>query len=186
MNTLRSDAVRFDATAQAPTLLIWPIRRSTYKMRKLFQICQWVPHRLEPLVASPQDAVNVFDFEPVAYANVPPAHFAYMASGIGDEVTLRANQEDFQHFWLMPAWGLLAGPRSNACSILRSTRRRRRSSFAFYSPSLQLGVNVSVGQSTRGVQKPVHQRHWVPRTLSVFKELEREFEPRFPLHDFHG
>ena len=33
----------------------------------------------------------MFDFEPVARKNVPPAHFGYMGSGIDDEVTLRAN-----------------------------------------------------------------------------------------------
>src|SRR2546425_9755910 len=36
---------------------------------------------------------NVFEFEPVARKTVPPAHFGYMASGIDDEVTLRANRE---------------------------------------------------------------------------------------------
>src|SRR5438132_10723115 len=34
--------------------------------------------------------------------NVPPAHFGYMASGIDDEVTLRANREDFLKFQLRP------------------------------------------------------------------------------------
>ena len=46
------------------------------------------------LIKSPKDAINVFDFEPVAHKNVPPAHFGYMASGIDDEVTLRANRRD--------------------------------------------------------------------------------------------
>jgi isopentenyl diphosphate isomerase/L-lactate dehydrogenase-like FMN-dependent dehydrogenase len=44
----------------------------------------------------------VFDFEPVARKNVPPAHFGYMASGIDDEVTLRANREGFLKFQLRP------------------------------------------------------------------------------------
>jgi hypothetical protein len=39
------------------------------------------------LIKSPKDGINVFDFEPVAHRNVPPAHFGYMASGIDDEVT---------------------------------------------------------------------------------------------------
>ena len=34
--------------------------------------------------------------------NVPPAHFGYMASGIDDEVTLRANREGFSKFVLRP------------------------------------------------------------------------------------
>src|ERR1700726_2165462 len=54
------------------------------------------------LIKSPQDAINVFDFERVAHKNVPPAHFGYMASGIDDEVTLRANREGFLKFQLRP------------------------------------------------------------------------------------
>src|SRR5688572_7507382 len=34
--------------------------------------------------------------------NVPPAHFGYMASGIDDEVTLRANREAFLKYYLRP------------------------------------------------------------------------------------
>jgi 4-hydroxymandelate oxidase len=54
------------------------------------------------LINSPKDAINVFDFEPVARQNVPPAHFGYMASGLDDEVTLRANREGFLKFQLTP------------------------------------------------------------------------------------
>ena len=62
----------------------------------------WAPLRTEDLIKSPKDAINVFDFEPVMRANVPPAHFGYMASGIDDEVTLRANREGFLKFQLRP------------------------------------------------------------------------------------
>jgi isopentenyl diphosphate isomerase/L-lactate dehydrogenase-like FMN-dependent dehydrogenase len=61
----------------------------------------WAPADGE-LIKSAQDAINVFDFEPVAHKNVPPAHFGYMASGIDDEVTLRANREGFLKFQLLP------------------------------------------------------------------------------------
>jgi 4-hydroxymandelate oxidase len=61
----------------------------------------WAPAGDE-LIKSPKDAINVFDFEPVAHKNVPPAHFGYMASGIDDEVTLRANREGFLKFQLRP------------------------------------------------------------------------------------
>jgi 4-hydroxymandelate oxidase len=54
------------------------------------------------LIANPKDAVNVFDFEPVAFKKVPPAHFGYMASGIDDEVTLRANRQAFLKYQLRP------------------------------------------------------------------------------------
>lgn len=62
----------------------------------------WGPANLQDLITSPGDAINVFDFEPVMRKNVPPAHFGYMASGIDDEVTLRANREGFLKFQLRP------------------------------------------------------------------------------------
>lgn len=62
----------------------------------------WAPADLQDLVTKPADAINVFDFEPVMRRNVPPAHFGYMASGIDDEVTLRANREGFLKFQLRP------------------------------------------------------------------------------------
>jgi 4-hydroxymandelate oxidase len=61
----------------------------------------WAPRDTE-LIDSPKAAINVFDFEPVARKNVPPAHFGYMASGLDDEVTLRANREGFLKFQLLP------------------------------------------------------------------------------------
>jgi isopentenyl diphosphate isomerase/L-lactate dehydrogenase-like FMN-dependent dehydrogenase len=69
---------------------------------KLPDPLMWAPMRTEDLIASPKEAINVFDFEPVCRKNVPPAHFGYMASGIDDEVTLRANREGFLKFQLRP------------------------------------------------------------------------------------
>jgi 4-hydroxymandelate oxidase len=62
----------------------------------------WSPRNLDKLIATPKDAISVFDFEPVAHKNIPPAHFGYMASGIDDEVTLRDNRAAFQKFQLRP------------------------------------------------------------------------------------
>ncbi|HLK79953.1 MAG TPA: alpha-hydroxy acid oxidase [Xanthobacteraceae bacterium] len=62
----------------------------------------WAPFDANNLIKSPKEAINVFDFEPVMRQNVPPAHFGYMASGIDDEVTLRANREGFLKFQLRP------------------------------------------------------------------------------------
>jgi 4-hydroxymandelate oxidase len=61
----------------------------------------WTGPGTEP-IKSPKEAINVFDFEPAAFKNVPPAHFGYMASGLDDEVTLRANREGFLKFQLRP------------------------------------------------------------------------------------
>jgi isopentenyl diphosphate isomerase/L-lactate dehydrogenase-like FMN-dependent dehydrogenase len=62
----------------------------------------WGPRQSDHLIKSPKDAINVFDLEPVCRQNVPPAHFGYMASGIDDEVTLRANREGFLKFQFRP------------------------------------------------------------------------------------
>jgi 4-hydroxymandelate oxidase len=62
----------------------------------------WTPPYTMNLIKTPKEAINVFDFEPVMRKNVPPAHFGYMASGIDDEVTLRANREGFLKFQLRP------------------------------------------------------------------------------------
>ncbi len=69
---------------------------------KLPDPIMWAPLRTDTLIKSPKDAINVFDFEPAARVNIPPAHFGYMASGIDDEVTLRANREGFLKFQLRP------------------------------------------------------------------------------------
>ena len=62
----------------------------------------WAPRDYNHLIASPKEALDVFDFEPVMHKNVPPAHFGYMASGVDDDVTLRANREGFLKFQLRP------------------------------------------------------------------------------------
>jgi 4-hydroxymandelate oxidase len=62
----------------------------------------WAPRNLDKLITSPKEAINVFDLEPVAAKNIPPAHFGYMTGGVNDDVTLRANREGFQKFQLRP------------------------------------------------------------------------------------
>ncbi len=59
----------------------------------------WAQDRI---ISSPADALDVFDFEAAMRKTVRPAHFGYMASGVDDDVTLRANREGFQKFQLRP------------------------------------------------------------------------------------
>jgi 4-hydroxymandelate oxidase len=54
------------------------------------------------VIASPAQALNVFDFEEAAHRKVAPGHWAYMASGVDDDATLRANREGFKHVELRP------------------------------------------------------------------------------------
>jgi len=82
-----------DALAFAETLL---------PKAKLPDPMIWAPLDANNLIKDPKEAINVFDFEPVMRQKVPPAHFGYMASGIDDEVTLRADREGFLKFQLRP------------------------------------------------------------------------------------
>jgi 4-hydroxymandelate oxidase len=61
-----------------------------------------VPRFPDKVISSPQDALNVFDFEAAMQKAVTPAHYGYMATGTDDEVTLRANRAGFQKFQLRP------------------------------------------------------------------------------------
>jgi len=54
------------------------------------------------LIASPAEALNVFEFEEVAHRKVQAGHWAYMSSGVDGDVTLRANREGFSHLELRP------------------------------------------------------------------------------------
>ena len=50
------------------------------------------------MIASPNDALNVLDFEPVARQTLPPAHYGYLATGVDDDATLQANRTGFSKF----------------------------------------------------------------------------------------
>jgi 4-hydroxymandelate oxidase len=54
------------------------------------------------IIADPKDAINVMDFEAAARKALPPAHFGYLATGVDDDATIRANREGFQHIQLRP------------------------------------------------------------------------------------
>jgi hypothetical protein len=62
----------------------------------------WAPRDPGKVIAELNQALDVFDFEPVMKQNVPPAHFGYMATGVDHEMTLRANRDGFQKFELRP------------------------------------------------------------------------------------
>src|ERR1700693_5444023 len=54
------------------------------------------------VITSPLEAFDVFDFEEVAHRKVRDSHWAYMASGVDDDATLRANREGYKHVELRP------------------------------------------------------------------------------------
>ena len=54
------------------------------------------------MITSAKDALQVMDFEEAARRALPPAHWGYMASGVDDDATTKANREGFAHFRLRP------------------------------------------------------------------------------------
>jgi 4-hydroxymandelate oxidase len=46
-------------------------------------------------IGSPDQAFDVLDFESAARKALPPAHFGYLATGVDDDGTVRANQEGY-------------------------------------------------------------------------------------------
>src|SRR5690242_17375528 len=53
-----------------------------------------------PASPSPQDALSVMDFEPLAHKALPPAHWGYLSTGVDDDLTLRRNREAMDHYQL--------------------------------------------------------------------------------------
>ena len=54
------------------------------------------------VLSDPSGVLNVLDFEEVAHRKVASGHWAYMASGVDDDATLRANREIFKRVQLRP------------------------------------------------------------------------------------
>jgi 4-hydroxymandelate oxidase len=58
--------------------------------------------RASDVIADPNDALDVMDFEEAAHRKANPGHWAYMSSGVDDDATLKANREGFKHVQLRP------------------------------------------------------------------------------------
>ncbi len=54
--------------------------------------------RDDDLISTPEQAINVMEFEAVARKKLPSAHYGYMATGVDDDATLRANHEGFARY----------------------------------------------------------------------------------------
>jgi len=51
-------------------------------------------------ISSPEDALDVFDFQRVAEQVLPPAHYGYLATGTDGDETLHANRKAFEKYYL--------------------------------------------------------------------------------------
>jgi 4-hydroxymandelate oxidase len=54
---------------------------------------RWLEALGERPIETAHDAIDVFDLEVVARQKLPPAHYGYLAGGVDDDRTLRANRE---------------------------------------------------------------------------------------------
>ena len=74
------------------------------------------------IIASPEQALNVMDFEPAARAALvgagAPAHFGYLATGVDDDATLRANHEDYQKIRIQVRRLIDARKIDTSCAVL--------------------------------------------------------------------
>jgi len=64
-----------------------------------FDALRAMTRKVGEIIESPEDALNVMDFEPAArkalLAKGEPTHWGYLATGVDDDATLRANHEDY-------------------------------------------------------------------------------------------
>ena len=51
-------------------------------------------------ISSPDQAIDIFDLKATASEVLPPAHYGYMATGVNNDATLRANRSAFEHYYL--------------------------------------------------------------------------------------
>lgn len=49
----------------------------------------------DEVISSPDQAIDVMDFELAARKAIPPAHWGYLATGVDDDATVRANREGY-------------------------------------------------------------------------------------------
>ncbi len=49
----------------------------------------------DAVLSSPDQALDVMDFEPAARKAIPPAHFGYLATGVDSDATVQANRDGY-------------------------------------------------------------------------------------------
>src|SRR5882762_3661020 len=101
LKALISQTIMNPNTVEARREFIKFLAASPY-VAMLGGVSAFLPQSAADLIANPAAALNVLDFEEVAHRNVLPGHWAYMASGVDSDATLRANREGYSHVQLRP------------------------------------------------------------------------------------
>jgi isopentenyl diphosphate isomerase/L-lactate dehydrogenase-like FMN-dependent dehydrogenase len=53
-------------------------------------------------IGAASEALDIFDFEPVAKSKIPPAHWGYLITGTDDDATIKANRDGYSKWALRP------------------------------------------------------------------------------------
>jgi isopentenyl diphosphate isomerase/L-lactate dehydrogenase-like FMN-dependent dehydrogenase len=77
------------------------------------------PHSSEVPVTVDQ-VLNVADFEPLARAKLPPAHFGYLATGVDDDRTVFLNHEAYSHIEIRSRRFVDVSKLDTRCKVLGS------------------------------------------------------------------
>jgi (S)-2-hydroxy-acid oxidase len=83
----------------SPALLMspgWNVFGSAMHGGKMLATAETPAPPAEPITSAEQ-ALDVMDFEAVARKVLPPAHFAYLATGVDDDATVGINHEAYSH-----------------------------------------------------------------------------------------
>ena len=75
------------------------------------------------VIKSPDQALDVMEFEAAARKVLPPAHFGYLATGVDDDGTVRANREAYAKYEIRPRRLAGAGKIDTAVRLLGATWR---------------------------------------------------------------
>lgn len=68
---------------------------STDAVAQSYDLLRKPVEQVGDVITAPDQAINVFDFEPAAKKKLPPAHYGYLSSGVDGDATLLANQDAF-------------------------------------------------------------------------------------------
>jgi 4-hydroxymandelate oxidase len=74
----------------------------------------------EAAAIRPDQVLNVADFEDLARAKLPPAHFGYLATGVDDDRTVFLNHEAYSHIEIRSRRFVDVSKLDTSCSVLGS------------------------------------------------------------------
>src|SRR4051812_46836118 len=98
---LAGSPVFLAAGITAPTLLRL-LNGSKREQSEGFGLIEQATQQQGGPIKSAAEALDVFDFEPVAKINIPPAHWGYLITGTDDDATIQANRDGYSRWALRP------------------------------------------------------------------------------------